>query len=77
MLYPLSYRGTLKLWHVSTSKTYVNRTRVVLYLDFLCEISASSALRFTCSVDPLTEQRTQRLRRVNKQKEIALGGDLF
>ena len=26
MLYPLSYRGTFsKLWHVSTSKIYVNR----------------------------------------------------
>lgn len=30
MLYPLSYRGTFKALHVSTSKTDVNRCRLTL-----------------------------------------------
>jgi hypothetical protein len=29
MLYPLSYRGTFKSQHVSTSKTYVKRAATV------------------------------------------------
>src|SRR5215218_4479213 len=32
MLYPLSYRGTIKSQHVSTSKTYVNPLKASAYL---------------------------------------------
>ena len=41
MLYPLSYRGTFKFQHVSTSKTYVKRAAAVRQPEVRFAIAAS------------------------------------